>query len=537
MKGSQVHDVDHYQLYRPKSETIDPVIELVNIEYYYANGKQALKNLTTTIYEGDRLAIVGHNGSGKTTLAKILTGIYEPSAGNIIFRGNEKNLNIGMVFQDPDDQLFSATLFDDLAFGLLNRGIPEDQAKEKVFNVLKLLNLEGFAYKEPHNMSYGQKKRAALASVLVLEPDILILDEPTAGLDPENEEELLEFLNTFDGTLICISHNLFFLYHLCERALVLKNGSVHHDFTMNELLSHRSSLKEHGLDFTFRFSCCEVNGEHENVISQRQAENVPLREQPDLIEVRNLTYSYPDGSVALNGVSFKIGYGERVAIVGENGAGKTTLALLLAGVLNGDGKYFFRGTEVSEKLRRNLWQHIGLIFQNPMDQLFCASCYEEVAFGPKNLGLTNKDIEEIVKRSLGMVGLDGFEGEIPHKLSGGEQKRLATASVLSMSPDVLILDEPTNNLDPAGEEKLINILDEIDKTLIIISHDLCFLSFLCDRALVLHKGELIADMSLDELIRSEAEKLKLHHHHHYHHRCCTTIREIFFGLKSSGHHD
>ncbi len=529
-----MHDIGKHTPYIPPKGDAKPIIELVNVSFAYANAKMALNGLNLTIYEGDRLALVGHNGSGKTTLAKLITGIYKPVSGDIIRHRSDGNLNIGMVFQDPDDQLFSATLFDDIAFGLLNRGMPLNEIEQRIHSILKMLNLEDFAYKEPHNMSYGQKKRAALASILVLEPELLILDEPTAGLDPESEEELLAMLESFNGTLICISHNLFFLYHLCNRALVLKNGRVHHDFTMTELLSHRSSLREHGLDFTFRFSCCEVGTSIEIEESSSNCVENSDKINP-IIEIRDLEYKYPDGTQALKRVSLKVSRGERVAIVGENGAGKSTLALILSGVLEGHGSYVFNGKEVSPDNRGELWRHIGFVFQNPMDQLFCADCYEEIAFGLKSLGLADDEISRRVGWALQAVGLEGMEKEVPHRLSGGEQKRITIASVLGMLPDVLILDEPTNNLDPENEKKLIEILDDFDKTLIIISHDLCFLSFLCDRAIVMHKGRIIGDLPFNELLQSEAEKLKLHHHHGHHHRCCKTIREIFLGLSGHDH--
>ncbi len=530
-----MHDLKRYTPYTPQKDDAKPVVELIDVSFSYTNTRMALKGLNLTLYEGDRLALVGHNGSGKTTLAKLLTGIYRPTDGKIIRHGPNGNLNVGMVFQDPDDQLFSANLFDDIAFGLLNRGIPPDESERRVHSILKMLNLEDFAYKEPHNMSYGQKKRAALASILVLEPELLILDEPTAGLDPENEEELLAILESFNGTLICISHNLFFLYHLCDRALVLKDGRVHHDFTMAELLSHRSSLREHGLDFTFRFSCCETDTVRETEKSFNSAKEGSSDVEP-IIEIRDLEYSYPDGTQALNKISLTISRGERVAIVGENGAGKSTLALILSGVLEGHGSYVFKGERISSHNRGELWKYIGFVFQNPMDQLFCASCYEEIAFGLKNLELADMEVSRRVGWALQSVGLEGMEQEVPHRLSGGEQKRITIASVLAMLPDVLILDEPTNNLDPENEKKLIEILDEFDGTLIIISHDLCFLSFLCDRAIVMHRGKIVGDLPFSKLLHSEAEKLKLHHHHGHHHRCCKTIREIFLGLTIHDNH-
>jgi len=490
------------------------ILQLKDVSFIYPDGNKALDNVNLAVYENDRLAIVGHNGCGKTTLAKILCDIYKPTRGSVL----RENVRVGMVFQDPDDQLFSATLFDDLAFGplLMSQGITVTDAtllEAKISTVLDMVGLREYAYKEPHNLSYGQRKRAALATVLTMDPDVLILDEPTDGLDPEHEEVFLDLLSSFKGTLVCISHNLFFLYHLCDRVLVLKNGRVHHDYTIKDLISHPPSLREHGLDFTFRLSCCGNNGGH---ILQVRTEVPASSEDSPIIYLNNVSYTYPDGSPGLKNVSLVVHKGERIAVVGENGAGKSTLALVLTGILKPLGDYYIDA-------------EIGLVFQNPMDQLFCTSCWNEVAFGPENMDLARDVVSARVKEALHSVGLDGYENRVPHRLSGGEQKRIAIASILSMKPDVLILDEPTNNLDPDGERQLIEILDSLEQTLIIISHDLCFLSFLCDRAVVMHEGRIIEDVPFEELFRAEFKRAHLHHHHGHHKRCCQAIREIFFG--------
>lgn len=506
------------------------VIELKDVGYTYPGGENALSDICLSIYEYDKIALVGHNGSGKTTLAKIIAGIYAPTEGEC-FRGEPHPISVGIVFQDPDDQLFCTTVYDDMAFGLLTIGHNINDIPEYIFQMAAKLGIDdNLIYKEPHNLSYGQRKLAALASAVVMNPEVLVIDEPTAGLDPEHEEKLLEVLDEYSGTLICISHDLFFLYHICHRAIVLKQGMVHHDYTMNDLVSHKTSLKEHGLDFTFRFQCCSAD------FSQVFASCTKPRHESsysdDLIFLEDIGYRYPDGTPGIENVSLRIAKGERVALIGANGSGKSTLAFVIGGVVKPWGIYRFSGSPVTDDRRRHLWQSVGIVFQDPMDQLFCTSCREEVAFGPENMKLTYTEVNERVVWALNAVLLSSHENRVPHRLSGGEQKRVALASVLSMKPEVLILDEPTNNLDPEGEARLIEILDALDITLIIISHDLCFLSFLCDRAVIMNHGRIVGDMPFSELLRRERAMDGLHlnhsHHHGYRHRCCRAIREIFY---------
>jgi energy-coupling factor transporter ATP-binding protein EcfA2 len=359
-----------------------------------------------------------------------------------------------------------------------------------------------------------------------MEPDMLILDEPTVGLDQESEGIILDILADFQGAILCVSHDLFFLYSLCQRALVLKDGLVHHDYTMTELVSEKATLREHGLDFTFRFRCCaDDSGSPKSHDNDFLKKDTP---ESAVVELQDYSYRYADGTPALKNITFKIEKGERIALIGENGAGKSTLALCLMGILKGSGIYRFYGEKVSESKRKGLWQRVGLMFQNSMDQFFTSSCFEEIAFALKRMKLKDGEIESRVRWALDSVRLRGYEDRVPHHLSGGEQKRLALATILAMQPDLIILDEPTNNLDPEGEQTLIEILDQIESTLIVISHDICFLSFLCDRVIILNKGLVEADMTFEAFMANEQASIRHHHEHEYRKRCCHAIRELFY---------
>ncbi len=420
-------------------------------------------------------------------------------------------LEVGMLFQDPDNQLLSNTLHEDVAFGPLSQGLNEEDAELRVQRAIQEVGLQKLLYKAPHHLSYGQKKRAALATLLSMNPQVLILDEPTAYLDPKQESIFFELLAKFTGTLICISHDLPFLYMLSLRAVVLAGGKIQHDLPMRDFVSHRHSLRDHGLDFTFRLRCCrehqeqmaacplpEIVSEFPGAANSSTAGSCEIHGPTSLVCLNDYSYQYPDGSWGCKNVHLDINVGERVALVGENGAGKSTLIACIMGILRGNGRYWFNGMPVDAQLRKSLWRHVGIVFQDPADQLFCPSCREEVAFGPKRLRLRAEEIEERVHEALVQVRLEGFEKRVPHHLSSGERKRLAIASVLSMRPEVLILDEPTANLDPRSEELMLHILSRLHVTLLLVTHDSFFITALCERTVVMHLGRVIRDYPTKE---------------------------------------
>lgn len=505
-----------------------PLMETRGLSFHYPGGRAALESIDLTIHSGDRVALVGHNGAGKTTLVRHLNGLLRPAGGTVLFEGEtlqgehllKARRKIGLLCQDPDDQLFCNTLDEDVAFGPYHQGLSPREIEERSRRAIEAVGLEALRFKAPHHLSYGQKKRAALATILSMEPRILILDEPTANLDPKQERLFLDLLKSFQGTLICISHDLIFLYEICSRAVVLEKGRIHHDFSMQDLVSQKEYLREHGLDFTFRFSCCRDGGDHphphphghvhiggavhplpEAPHALAAAELVEPGPEPEpLIRLEGYSLRYPDGSWGIRNIDLTLHEGESLAVVGENGAGKSTLVSCLAGILEGEGSYRFEGSPVEGEHKDGLWRKIGLVFQDPADQLFCPTCREEVAFGPRRLGLSPDEVDGCVEESLRRVRLDGFQERVPHHLSAGERKRIALAAVLSMRPRLLILDEPTANLDPRSEELLCRILGEVGATRILVSHDIDVIALLCRRTIVMHQGRVIRDYPTAEFI-------------------------------------
>ncbi len=477
---------------------------ICGLSYRYPDETQALSAIDLDIAAGDRIALVGQNGSGKTTLIKHLCGLLMPSAGQVHYKRkpltgqnlDRSRLEIGLLFQDPDDQLFGYTLLDDTAFGPRHQGLSQPEAERAARQALQRVGLSDKAYKAPHNLSFGQKKRAALAGLLAMQPEVLLLDEPTANLDPHQEQVFLDLLRDFPGTLICISHDLIFLYELCNRAVVLDQGCIQHDYTMRELVSQRQALRAHGLDFSFRL-----------VVPAATADPPPpsCAAHPDtlfpaactdrsLVDLRDYAYRYPDGTLALCDIELSFQAGERISIVGENGAGKTTLLSCLLGLHQGQGEFLFENQPVTRRRRKDLWRKVGMVFQDCADQLFCPSVQEEIAFGLHQLGYSQAVCRQRVEQVLSMVHLEGFEERVPLHLSGGERKRLALACVLAMEPKLLILDEPTAGLDPQGEELLLEILRDLDGTLILVSHDMFFVGELTRRTLVMHQGRILEDV-------------------------------------------
>ncbi len=496
-----------------------PLFDLDALSFCYPDGTHALRDVSLKIYPGDRIALVGRNGSGKTTLVKHLNGLHSCQEGSISYNGHtltesmlaELRLSTGVLFQDPDDHLFCNTLYDDVAFGPMNQGFDEDTVISRVLEQLAAVGLEKLCYKPAHLLSYGQKKRAAFAAIMAMHPEVLILDEPTANLDPLQEKIFKELLQEYSGTLIIISHDLLFLYDLCDRAVVMSEGAVHHDYSFDQLVSQRESLRQHGLDFTFRFSCFDhqqsvhvhhhYQQTHEHPVGAIHAPS--LEPVPPLMEMQHYSFRYADGTLGLSDANLIIRRGDTLTLVGENGAGKSTLAACLLGLNQGKGYFFVEGQPVTNSLRKRLWRRVGMVFQNSADQLFTPSCREEVGFGPKQMGIKGDELNARVEEALAKVHLQGFADKVPLNMSGGERKRLAIAAALSMRPEILILDEPTASLDPDGEELLIEILENLGLTTILITHDLFFIERLSTRAIVMHQGTIIRDYSTAEFLADD----------------------------------
>jgi energy-coupling factor transport system ATP-binding protein len=302
---------------------------------------------------------------------------------------------------------------------------------------LAAVGLDDLMYKPAHHLSYGQKKRAALAAVLAMKPEVLILDEPTANLDPRQERIFSTLLAAYEGTLIIIEHDLLFLFELCDRAIVLADGRVHHDYGFRDLVSQPQALRDHGLDFSFRFTCCghahgaAVHHHHHHPTHEHGPDGrhlPPAGQCTPLIELQHYSFRYPDGTRESR-TSTSASFPERRwPWWGKTGPANRPWPMCLLGLHQGEGSFLLDGRPLDSGHLSRLWQRVGMVFQHAADQLFCPSCREEVAFGPQQLGLPARVVEERVAAALDLVRLNGYDQRVPLHMSGGERKRLAIAA-------------------------------------------------------------------------------------------------------------
>lgn len=228
-----------------------------------------------------------------------------------------------------------------------------------------------------------------------------------------------------------------------------------------------------------------------------------------IIEIKNLSFTYPDGHRGLAGVDLDISSGENVAVIGPNGAGKSTLLLHVNGILRSNGSVKICGLKMDEKNLKDIRRKVGLIFQDPEDQLFSLNVFDDVAFGPINMGLSENEVKQNVSRALGWVGMVGYEQRSPHHLSIGEKKRIAIATVLSVNPEILVIDEPTSNLDPRSKWSLVRLLNQLPITKVIATHDLELVRTLCQRTVVMDEGKIVADGTTESIL-ADVQLLRAH---------------------------
>ncbi|MGM9935191.1 MAG: ABC transporter ATP-binding protein [Clostridium sp.] len=529
-----------------------PVIEFNNFSFQYrAQAKPTLKNINLTIYEGEKVLIVGPSGSGKSTLSNAINGLvpfkYEGEVtGSLKINGKEtKDLSIselsnmvGTVLQDPDGQFIGLTVGEDIAFKLENDCVPLNEMKQKVHEVASLVNIEDHLNSSPHRLSGGQKQRVSLGGVMVAESNILLFDEPLASLDPATGNMAIELIdkikNTSDKTVIIIEHRLEEVLHSSvDRIIVVSNGEIVSDSTPNELLSS-NILKENGIReplyvTALKYAGCtideDLNPQDINKINiERVSENIQrwfnsteIKEKEtsddNILEVKNLTFKYNSSKEILSDVSFSIKRGEMVSILGRNGAGKSTISKLICGFYKPEsGSILFEGKDLKDSSIKERAEKIGMVMQNPNQMICKTMIFDEVAFGLRIRNFSEEEIKERVFETLKICGLYEFRNWPLSALSFGQKKRVTIASILALNPEVIILDEPTAGQDFKHYTEIMEFLKELNKkgvTIIMITHDMHLMLEYTDRAIVLSKGKKIkedttADILTDEHVIIEA---------------------------------
>ena len=525
----------------------------------------ALAGVTLAAAHGELVAVMGESGAGKSTLLRCVNGLVPSLApatcsGEIVLGGmpvlgrpaGELAGHVAMVFQDFEAQLFSTNVRLEVAFGPGQLGVPAEEIARRVDAALRMVDLDAYESRDPSTLSGGQKQRLAIASILAMAPEVILLDEAATDLDPVGRRELyatLARLRRERMTLVAVEHEIDPIMgadrlYLMRRgevvasgppaelardpALLLRCGVRPHDLS---LLSERLGIElpldvEAAVEELRRAGARQRTPEslagvrvaaradggrhHDTAGSARRpgSSALPGSGGQPVLEVEKLTCTYGGGAPAVRDVSLRIGAGEMVALIGQNGSGKTTLAKHLNGLLRAErGTVRLDGADLRTVPLERAAQQVGYVFQNPDHQLFAATVRDEVAFGPRNFGLRGAVLEERVQGVLEAVELGALGDRDPFLLSKGERQRLAVATVLAMAPRVLILDEPTTGLDYPQQRRMLDLLVRLragGTTVIVITHSPWVVAEYAERALLMRAGEVVFDGPLVRLFGEEA---------------------------------
>ena len=525
---------------------------------------RAIDEVNLDIEPGQFIAILGHNGSGKSTLAKHMNAILVPSGGTMWVDGKdtkeEENLwdvrqTAGMVFQNPDNQIIGTVVEEDVGFGPENLGVSTEEIWQRVEKSLSAVGMIEYRHHSPNKLSGGQKQRVAIAGVVAMCPKCIVLDEPTAMLDPNGRKEVLrtveELRKREHVTVILITHYMEEVIG-ADRVIVMDQGHVVMDGTTREIFSQvellkkyrldvpqvtmlAHGLKQRGLDIKEGIlTTNELIEALEKVGDWRQnqkktyvghAETVVKKEKKEnpILKLEHIEYVYSSGTAyekrALKDINLDIYEGEFVGVIGHTGSGTSTMIQHLNGLMKAtSGALYYNGENIyDEKYNlRQLRNNVGLVFQYPEHQLFEIDVLTDVCFGPKNQGLTEEECKKRAIEALELVGLsEKYYDTSPFDLSGGQKRRVAIAGVLAMRPKVLVLDEPTAGLDPKGRDEILDQIAYLQKernlTVILVSHSMEDIAKYVDRIVVMNKGRKMYDGEPKEVFAhyKELEKVGL----------------------------
>lgn len=514
-----------------------PIISFRNFSFQYrAQKRPTLTDIDLEIYPGERVLIAGPSGSGKSTLAGCINGLNpfsNPGActGTLTVDGVdaphsslfELSAHVGTVLQDPDGQFIGLTVGEDIAFALENSCTPQDEMHAITRHAAELVGIENHLGYAPHELSGGQKQRVSLAGVMVDQVRILLFDEPLANLDPAAGKQAIELIDEIqkktDTTVLIIEHRLEdVLWRNVDRIVLVNGGTILADLRPDKLLSGcllaENGIREPLYITALRYAGVDITPDkhpaHVDSLVLDDTDTQKLRDwftarprpaaQPErepLLEVKGLSFGYQKGQQTLRDVSFSIGKGEMVSIVGRNGAGKSTLSKLICGFETPDaGEIFLNGKPLAEENIRRRAQHIGYVMQNPNQMISKTMIYEEVALGLQRSGLTEEQIREKVEATLRVCGLYPFRNWPISALSFGQKKRVTIASVLVLDPELILLDEPTAGQDFRHYTDIMEFLRGLNArgvTVVMITHDMHLMLEYTRRALVFCDGRLIAD--------------------------------------------
>ncbi len=524
----------------------------------------ALDHVNLNVEPGQFISILGHNGSGKSTFAKHINALLTPSEGTLFVDGMNTSddeftfavrQTAGMVFQNPDNQIIASVVDEDVAFGPENIGVPTEDIVKRVEKSLKMVGMYKYKSHSPNKLSGGQKQRVAIAGVMAMEPKCIILDEPTAMLDPDGRKDVLQAVHTLNKekgiTVILITHYMEEVVD-SDYVFVMEKGKVFMEGKPREIFKDVELLKAHSLDvpqvtllaYELRKAglplpeCVLTRKELVDAILQYNASKAMEQRKPwdkafepqqqsekkdNVLILDHVSYKYSPNTAyeikALDDVCVNIREGEFIGIIGHTGSGKSTLVQHLNGLIKAtDGTIYYRGQDIYDKDFdiKELRTQVGMVFQYPEHQLFETTVFKDVQFGPKNQGLDEKEQIKRAYEALGLVGLpEEFYLASPFELSGGQKRRAAIAGVIAMKPAVLILDEPTAGLDPKGRDDILGLIADMHKkrgdTVILVSHSMEDVANYVDRIIVMDAGKPAFDGTPKEVFAhyKELEKMGL----------------------------
>lgn len=512
------------------------LIEFKDFSFKYKAQKEpTLVDINLTIYEGEKVLIVGPSGSGKSTLGQCLNGIIPnihkgDHSGSLLIKGQEafdlsiydKSLLVSTVLQDTDGQFIGLSVAEDLAFALENDVVALETMKTKVADWAERLDLQDLLQHRPQDLSGGQKQRVSLAGVLIDESPILLFDEPLANLDPKSGQDTIDLIDRLHkeeaATTIIIEHRLEdVLYRQVNRIILVNEGRILFNGRPADLLQtnllmtngireplYISTLRQLGypvdktpsLDRLDQLDLSSVAVADLPPMQQKQGEQVAL------LDVKNLTFSYPN-KTALKDINLQIGKGERLAIVGKNGAGKSTLAKVLCGFVEGQGDLLWQGQSIMDDSIKGRAERIGYVLQNPNQMISQTMIFDEVALGLRMRAVPEDQVRDRVEAVLKVCGLYEFRNWPISALSFGQKKRVTIASILVLNPEIILLDEPTAGQDKRNYQEIMSFLDELNRqghTIVMITHDMQLMLDYSDRAVVVVDGRVIADASPAEIL-------------------------------------
>jgi len=512
------------------------LIKIRDLTFYYGDASRpALQDVNLDIEDGEFVLVTGPSGCGKTSLCRCFNGLIPHFYGGEIAGGLEVQgldvmrhttrdlaTRVGMVFQDPENQLVSMDVQREVAFGLENLAFPKDVMAKRVEESLDTLEISGLRHRQVHELSGGEKQKVVISSVLALHPDVLVLDEPTSELDPKGAEDVLSIVRRLNDelgiTVILVEHRLDRVVHLVDRMIVMNEGKIIADGNPRAVLSNGDitsigagvppivrivqRLRDNGVNVdNIPLTVKEGRSMLKDIFMGARGSTLSQAESADngrpVIEIDKLWHAYPEGITALKNVSLRICEGEFVAVMGRNASGKTTLVKHINGLLQPTkGKVIVSGIDTRRATIAQLSRKVGFIFQNPNDHIFADTVEEEIAFILKNLGFDSGEIAARIDEMLEMFALKEFRKQYPRSLSGGERQRVAMASVLVARPRVLILDEPTRGMDYRLKSELMRFLNgyrEKGNTVVLVTHDVETVAEHADRVVLLSEGGVVVD--------------------------------------------